>query len=91
MIKSILEVKSETPEILALAINLSLNPKNAAVMCADNGLKFLMKKALKTRSVLLFKLLRNIASHDGDLKMLFLVKKRFLNLNIIFYRILSMI
>ncbi|KAI9207591.1 kinesin-associated protein-domain-containing protein [Polychytrium aggregatum] len=73
-IKMILENKGEKQnvELIALAINLASNSVNVAVICADNGLKFLMKRALKTRDNLLFKMLRNIAAHEGPAKLLFL-------------------
>ncbi|KAJ3093007.1 Kinesin-associated protein 3 [Quaeritorhiza haematococci] len=74
LIKTILEHKGERVpvEVMALAINVAANPRNAEVICEDNGLKFLMKRAIKTRDTLLFKMLRNISQHEGDTKMLFL-------------------
>lgn len=77
LIKTILDSKSDQSTLdlsMAIAINVSWHPKNAEIICEDNGLKFLMKRAFKHKDPLLFKLVRNIASHDGgnNLKMLFL-------------------
>lgn len=38
-----------------------------------NGLKMLMKKALKVKDCLLMKVIRNISQHDGPTKLLFIV------------------
>lgn len=38
-----------------------------------NGLKMLMKRALKTKDCLLMKMIRNISQHDGPTKPLFIV------------------
>ena len=72
--KMILEYKGERVniELMAIAINLATSSKNALMIC--DGLKFLMRRALKTRDVLLLKMLRNVAFHEGDTKMLFLVR-----------------
>ncbi|KAJ3293590.1 Kinesin-associated protein 3 [Borealophlyctis nickersoniae] len=75
IMRMILEPKTDSPttiEVMALGINIASNPRNAEVMCDDNGLKFLMKRALKTRDPLLFKMVRNLSMHDGGIKMLFL-------------------
>lgn len=72
LMKMILEYKGERVniELMAIAINLATSSKNALMIC--DGLKFLMRRALKTRDVLLLKMLRNVAFHEGDTKMLFL-------------------
>lgn len=72
--RMMLESKGEKApeEVIALAINISTCKKNAELMCQDQGLKFLMKKAMKTKDPMHFKLLRNIAFHPGQSKMLFL-------------------
>ena len=60
-------------ETIALAVNLSCHPRSSQLMCKGPGLKLLMKRALKTRDALLFKVLRNISQHPGPTKRLFLV------------------
>jgi hypothetical protein len=60
-------------EIVALGINLANNKKIAEMMCQDNGLKLLMKRCFKTKNALLFKMVKNIAKHDGPTKLLLLV------------------
>ncbi|KAJ3186592.1 hypothetical protein HDU85_007412 [Gaertneriomyces sp. JEL0708] len=74
ILKLILESKPDrvNVELMALAINVSLNRRNAEVICEDSGLKFLMKRAFKTRDSLLFKMLRNLCTHNGAIKMMFL-------------------
>lgn len=42
-------------------------------LCVGNRLKMLMKRALKTNSCLLMKIIRNISQHDGPTKALFIV------------------
>ncbi|KAM9720043.1 kinesin-associated protein 3-like [Menidia menidia] len=59
-------------ELISLCINLAANRKNAQLMCEGNGLKMLMKRALKTRSCLLMKMIRNISQHEGPTKALFI-------------------
>jgi hypothetical protein len=61
-------------EIMALAVNLATQPRNAQIIVGDNGLKFLTKRALKTRDPLLFRILRVLAQHDESIKMQFLVR-----------------
>ncbi|KAF6727640.1 Kinesin-associated protein 3 [Oryzias melastigma] len=56
------------PELISILINLAANKKNAQVMCEGNGLKMLMKRALKTKTCLLMKMIRNISQHDGPTK-----------------------
>ncbi|XP_061587967.1 kinesin-associated protein 3-like [Cololabis saira] len=59
-------------EIISICINLAANKRNAKLMCEGNGLKMLMKRALKTRDCLLMKMIRNISQHDGPTKPLFI-------------------
>lgn len=63
------------PEVIGLAINLSLHPINAQMMCQGPGLKLLMKKALTSREPLMMKLIHNISRHNGDFKSTFLVSE----------------
>jgi len=72
--KMILETKGDRIDVdlIALGINLACNQKCAEYMCEDQGIKFLMKRAIKTRDPLLLKMIRNISIHDGPTKMLFL-------------------
>jgi len=72
--KMILETKGDRVDVdlIALGINLACNIKCAECMCEDHGIKFLMKRALKTHDPLLLKMIRNISMHDGPTKMLFL-------------------
>ena len=41
--------------------------------CPGNGLKMVMKRALKMKDCLLMKMIRNISQHDGPTKALFIV------------------
>ena len=59
-------------ELLALCINLAANVRNAQLIVEGNGLKFLLRRAMKTQDALLLKMVRTIAQHDGPTKMLFL-------------------
>jgi len=72
--KMILETKGDRVDVdlIALGINLACNIKCAECMCEDQGIKFLMKRALKTHDPLLLKMIRNISMHEGPTKMLFL-------------------
>ncbi|UYV83315.1 KIFAP3 [Cordylochernes scorpioides] len=58
-------------ELISLGINLATNIKNAQVMCKDNGLKMLMRRAFRFKDPLLMKMIRNISKHDGPIKELF--------------------
>nr|XP_020480748.1 kinesin-associated protein 3-like isoform X2 [Monopterus albus] len=60
------------PEVIAIFINLAINMRNAQLMCEGNGLKMLMKRALKMKDCLLMKMIRNISQHDGPTKPLFI-------------------
>uniref|UniRef100_A0A671VHV4 Kinesin-associated protein 3b n=1 Tax=Sparus aurata TaxID=8175 RepID=A0A671VHV4_SPAAU len=59
-------------EIISICINLAANKRNAQLMCEGNGLKMLMKRALKMKDCLLMKMIRNISQHDGPTKPLFI-------------------
>lgn len=73
--KMILESTSEHVEIelIALAINLAANKRNAQLICEGNGLRLLMRRALKFKDPLLMKMIRNISQHDGPIKRDFIV------------------
>ncbi|KAJ8324391.1 hypothetical protein QVD99_002423 [Batrachochytrium dendrobatidis] len=75
IIQMILEYKGDRVniEVMAFAINMSTVLRNAQIICQDNGIKFLIKKAVKSNDPLLFKMLRNISQHpDENTKMMFL-------------------
>lgn len=72
----ILEYKGDRVniEVMALAINLLTISKHKQMIAEDSGIKFLVRKALKTHDPLLFKMLRSIAQHpDVSVKIKFLV------------------
>lgn len=43
------------------------------LVALGNGLKMLMKRALKLKDVLVMKMIRNLSQHNGSTKSLFLV------------------
>ncbi|XP_029930333.1 kinesin-associated protein 3-like isoform X1 [Myripristis murdjan] len=59
-------------ELISICINLAANKRNAQLMCEGNGLKMLMKRALKMKDCLMMKIIRNISQHDGPTKPLFI-------------------
>uniref|UniRef100_A0A8C5AUM9 Kinesin-associated protein 3b n=1 Tax=Gadus morhua TaxID=8049 RepID=A0A8C5AUM9_GADMO len=59
-------------ELISFCINLAASKKNAQIMCEGNGLKMVMKRALKMKDCLLMKMIRNISQHDGPTKALFI-------------------
>ncbi|XP_029286313.1 kinesin-associated protein 3a [Cottoperca gobio] len=59
-------------ELISLCINLAANKSNARVICEGNGLKMLMKRAVKLKDVLVMKMIRNLSQHNGTTKSLFL-------------------
>nr|XP_032814441.1 kinesin-associated protein 3 isoform X1 [Petromyzon marinus] len=59
-------------ELISLCINIAANKRNAQLICEGNGLKMLMKRALKFRDPMLMKMIRNISQHDGPTKHIFL-------------------
>jgi hypothetical protein len=54
--------------LIALAINLSNNTRNAEIMAGDDTLNTLLSRLFQTKDVLLAKMLRNISQHDGGIK-----------------------
>ena len=48
-------------ELAGLAVNLSLNPRNAEIMASNRGLNHLMDRMMTTQDPLLMKIIRNIA------------------------------
>ncbi|XP_065647919.1 kinesin-associated protein 3 isoform X4 [Hydra vulgaris] len=75
MMKMILEAQKDQiePELVALAINLAANKRNAQLICDGNGLRLLLRRAMKFKDTLLMKMIRNISQHDG------VTKKEFIN------------
>ncbi|KAM7387808.1 hypothetical protein PAMP_024021 [Pampus punctatissimus] len=59
-------------ELISLCINLAANKSNAQLICEGNGLKMLMKRAVKLKDVLVMKMIRNLSQHSGSTKSLFL-------------------
>ncbi|XP_041646597.1 kinesin-associated protein 3a [Cheilinus undulatus] len=59
-------------ELISLCINLAANKSNAQLICEGNGLKMLMKRAVKLKDVLVMKMIRNLSQHSGPTKSLFL-------------------
>ncbi|KAG7271988.1 hypothetical protein CRUP_001548 [Coryphaenoides rupestris] len=59
-------------ELISFCINLAANKRNAQLICEGNGLKMLMKRALKLKDVLMLKMIRNLSQHDGPTKSLFI-------------------
>lgn len=70
VMKMILECKLERVdiELIALCINLASNKRNAQLICEGNGLRLLMRRALKYKDPLLMKMIRNISQHEGATK-----------------------
>ncbi|XP_027145727.1 kinesin-associated protein 3a isoform X4 [Larimichthys crocea] len=58
-------------ELISLCINLAANKSNAQIICEGNGLKKLMKRAVKLKDVLVMKMIRNLSQHNGPTKSLF--------------------
>ncbi|CAN0447313.1 unnamed protein product, partial [Ectocarpus sp. 8 AP-2014] len=48
-------------ELAALAVNLSLNPRNAQMMASQRGLPHLVDRVTETKDPLLMKVVRNIS------------------------------
>ncbi|XP_046844229.1 kinesin-associated protein 3-like isoform X2 [Xenia sp. Carnegie-2017] len=70
IMKMLLETKDERLplELVALAVNLAANKRNAQLICEGSGLRLLMKRAFKFKDPLLLKMARNISQHDGPTK-----------------------
>lgn len=58
-------------EVMALAVNLAGNKRHAQRICEQDGLKLLLRRAVKNRDPLLMKMIRNIAQHEGPTRELF--------------------
>lgn len=63
--------------LIALAVNLAANKRNAQLMCENDGLRHLVERAFQYQDCLLLKMIRNISQHDGPTKILFVVCFRF--------------
>lgn len=75
--RMILESQAEyvNPEVMALAINLATQQEYAEKIVSSGGLKFFVKRALKTKDTLLLKMIRNVAgacSGNSTLQIAFL-------------------
>ncbi|KAJ3159524.1 Kinesin-associated protein 3 [Geranomyces michiganensis] len=57
---------AERLSLMALAVNLANNARTAPLLLADNSLKFLLKRVMKTRDPLLWKMLRGMAGCTGE-------------------------
>lgn len=57
--------------LIALAVNLAANKRNAQLMCENDGLRRLVERAFQHQDCLLLKMIRNISQHDGPTKILF--------------------
>nr|XP_042903737.1 kinesin-associated protein 3 isoform X1 [Parasteatoda tepidariorum]XP_042903739.1 kinesin-associated protein 3 isoform X3 [Parasteatoda tepidariorum]XP_042903740.1 kinesin-associated protein 3 isoform X1 [Parasteatoda tepidariorum] len=57
--------------LIALAVNLAANKRNAQLMCENDGLRRLVERAFHYQDCLLLKMIRNISQHDGPTKILF--------------------
>eukprot|EP00095_Tigriopus_kingsejongensis_P012143 maker-scaffold954_size76946-snap-gene-0.19 protein:Tk12143 transcript:maker-scaffold954_size76946-snap-gene-0.19-mRNA-1 annotation:"kinesin-associated protein 3-like" len=74
VMKLILETTEEQVdlEVMALAINLAANKRNAQLICEGHGLRVLMQRAFHYQDPLIMKMIRNISQHDGMTKTLFI-------------------
>jgi len=61
-----------TPELIALAVNLTTNPRNAEAMCEGDRFDKLIRRGFQTCDELAFKVLRNMAQTDSPS-----IKRRF--------------
>ncbi|CAG9461545.1 unnamed protein product [Pedinophyceae sp. YPF-701] len=63
----LLQVKDlrQTPELIALMVNLSQDAQCAEKLCEGGGLRQLMQQALETGDDLLFKVLRNVSQNNS--------------------------
>ncbi len=73
VMRRILETTDEQVEleVMALAINLVANKRNAQLICEGHGLRVLMQRAFHYQDALIMKMIRNISQHDGMTKSLF--------------------
>ena len=74
----LLETKGEhlPLELVALAVNLAANKRNAQLICEGSGLRLLLKRAFKFKDPLLLKMVRNISQHEGPTKEHFVVSRQ---------------
>ncbi|XP_062419707.1 kinesin-associated protein 3a isoform X3 [Pungitius pungitius] len=74
LMKMVFDCGEETMdvELVSLCINLAANKSNTKLICEGNGLKMLMKRAVKLKDVLVMKMIRNLSQHNGHTKSLFL-------------------
>uniref|UniRef100_G3NN13 Kinesin-associated protein 3a n=1 Tax=Gasterosteus aculeatus aculeatus TaxID=481459 RepID=G3NN13_GASAC len=74
LMKMVFDCGEETMdvELISLCINLAANKSNSKLICEGNGLKMLMKRAVKLKDVLVMKMIRNLSQHNGHTKSLFL-------------------
>ncbi|KAJ3386385.1 Kinesin-associated protein 3 [Entophlyctis sp. JEL0112] len=74
IMRMILEYRGErvNAELMALAINLATTKRNAELIAEDNGIKFLIRRALKSKDTCIFKMLKNISIHEGEIQYMFL-------------------
>ncbi|KXZ50592.1 hypothetical protein GPECTOR_16g767 [Gonium pectorale] len=54
-----------TPELIALAVNLTQNPRNAETLCEGDRFDKMIRRAFQTCDELMFKVLRNLSQQDG--------------------------
>ena len=67
--------KSIDRDLMALAVNLALEPRCAELICADGDtVHALIKRAHQTYDPLLLKFIRNLVTHQGPSLDLFKVK-----------------
>ncbi|MEW5306391.1 MAG: hypothetical protein WDW36_008859 [Sanguina aurantia] len=71
MLMRVTELRN-TPELIALAVNLTQNPRNAEVLCEGDRFDRLIKRAFQTCDELAFKVLRNLSQQDSGA-----IKRRF--------------
>eukprot|EP00201_Polytomella_parva_P001957 CAMPEP_0175087588 /NCGR_PEP_ID=MMETSP0052_2-20121109/29914_1 /TAXON_ID=51329 ORGANISM="Polytomella parva, Strain SAG 63-3" /NCGR_SAMPLE_ID=MMETSP0052_2 /ASSEMBLY_ACC=CAM_ASM_000194 /LENGTH=860 /DNA_ID=CAMNT_0016359951 /DNA_START=75 /DNA_END=2653 /DNA_ORIENTATION=- len=58
----------QTPELIALAVNLTQHPRNAEVLCEGDRFDRLVRRAFQTCDELLFKVVRNLSQQEGGVK-----------------------
>ncbi|KAM8838685.1 kinesin-associated protein 3-like isoform 1-T1 [Synchiropus picturatus] len=58
--------------LISICVNLAANKMSAQLMCEENSLSTLMRRALRMKDCLLMKMIRNISQHDGPTKALFI-------------------
>lgn len=71
MIKSMLVQDGdlrEVPEVIALAVNLTMSARIAEVMCGDGGAEGIAKAAMRNNDSLRFKVVRNLTQNEIGIK-----------------------